>query len=471
MSAGSEVKTCRVSVSLALFWGALACGSNVDVGSLGAEPALSSAVDENDDPMVVEVSLEAQKSFKRYGKSPDTAVWTYNGTIPGPLIEGRVGDTLRVHFTNSLPESTTIHWHGLRLPAAMDGTEAMQSPVPPEGTFEYEFELRDAGLFWFHPHVRSDVQVEKGLYGVIRVTSNEEPTVDQERIMVLDDVRVLSDGSLPTYLDDESKMLGRQGNILLVNGQAMPTFRWRSGSLQRFHIVNVANGRFFNLSLAGYAWRVIGTDGGWLPQPYDTDQLLVSPGERYDVALVATGDPGDETTLMNDPYERGHDTGAEPPLEVARFIVNDEPRVMGRVLPAISRELERLPDGAANHELVLDEGLIDGVLSFTINGETYPNVPPLSVPSGAIRRFDVRNASEMDHPFHVHGTFFQILSANGVPIPSADLANKDTVIVPRMSTLRLVSRFEEPGRWMYHCHIFEHAEGGMMGEITVAENP
>jgi FtsP/CotA-like multicopper oxidase with cupredoxin domain len=111
------------------------------------------------------------------------------------------------------------------------------------------------------------------------------------------------------------------------------------------------------------------------------------------------------------------------------------------------------------------------VLSFTINGDTYPNVPPLLIPAGAVRRFDVRNASEMDHPFHVHGTFFQILSANGVPVPGADLADKDTVIVPRMSTLRLVSRFEEPGRWMYHCHILEHAEGGMMGEFTVEENP
>jgi FtsP/CotA-like multicopper oxidase with cupredoxin domain len=353
----------------------------------------------------------------------------------------------------------------------MDGTEAMQSPVPPGGTFDYAFQLKDAGLFWFHPHVRSDVQVEKGLYGALRVTSNDEPSVDQERILVLDDVRVLSDGSLPTYLDDESKMLGRQGNILLVNGAALPTFRWRSGSLQRFHIVNVANGRFFNLALAGYRWRVIGTDGGWLPQPYDTDRLLVAPGERYDVALIASGEPGDEVTLMNDSYERGHDTGAEPPLELARFIVTDEPASMDRALPQVSRELERLPDGAADHDLVLDEGLIDGVLSFTINGQMYPDVPPLLIPAGGIRRFDIRNATEMDHPFHVHGTFFQILSANGVPVPTADLANKDTVIVPRMSTLRLVSRFEEPGRWMYHCHIFEHAEGGMMGEITVEQDP
>lgn len=449
----------------------LACGSNTQGSAAVAEPALTAATDENADPAVVEVSLVAGESFKNYTGRLETAVWTYNGSVPGPLIEGNVGDRLLVHFQNNLPEETTIHWHGIRLPASMDGTVAVQSPVPPGGAFEYEFELRDAGLFWFHPHVRSDVQVEKGLYGVIRVRGEDEPLVDDERILVLDDVRVLADGSLPTYLDDESKMLGRQGNILLVNGQPTPTFQWRAGALQRFQIVNVANGRFFNLSLPGYSWRVIGTDGGFIPRPYDTDHLLVSPGERYDVALVVTGEPGEEVTLMNDPYERGHDTGAEPPLLVARFVVSDEPKVVGHVLPTTFPALERLPDGSTNHEMMLDEEILDGNLVFTINGQTYPNVPAVAVPAGEIRTLEVRNASKMDHPFHLHGSFFQVLSTNGVATPLEFLANKDTVIVPQMATLRLVSRFDEPGRWMYHCHIFEHAEGGMMGEIDVGEQP
>jgi FtsP/CotA-like multicopper oxidase with cupredoxin domain len=454
---------------VAVVLGSFACGSDEQSPAEGTEPALVSATDENPDPRVVEVSLEARPGTKLYADSPETPVWTYNGSVPGPLISGRVGDELWVHFTNDLPEETTIHWHGLRLPASMDGTLAMQSPIPPGGTFEYRYELKDAGLFWFHPHVRSDVQVEKGLHGVIRVVGDDEPAVDDERILVLDDVRVLADGSLPTYLDDNSKMLGRQGNILLVNGQAMPTFRWRAGALQRFLVVNVANGRFFNLSLPGYRWRVIGTDGGSIPRPYDTERLLVSPGERYDVALVVAGQPGEESTLTNEPFDRGHDTGMEAPLPVARFVVDDQPALADRVLPAAFAELERLPDGPPDHELELDEGLIDGTLAFTINGATYPDVPLVTVPAGDVRRLEVRNLSEMDHPFHVHGTFFQVLRTNGVATPVESLANKDTVIVPKMSTLELVSRFEEPGRWMYHCHIFEHAEGGMMGEITVSD--
>ena len=431
---------------------------------------LTPATDENSDPRVIEISLEARPAKKRYVNAAPTSVWTYNGTVPGPLIEGTMGDELIVHFKNSLPEETTIHWHGVRLPAVMDGTIAMQSPIPPGGTFEYRFELKDPGLFWFHPHVRSDSQVEKGLYGVIRVRAPDEITADHEGILVLDDVQVLPDGTLPTYLDDQSKMLGRQGNVLLVNGQVLPTLRWRAGATERLRIVNVANGRFFNLSIPGYRWRVIGTDGGLISQPYDTDSLLISPGERYDVMVLVMGSPGVETLLMNDPYDRGHETGGQPASALAKFVVSDEPPLTGRTLPEVFPTLERLEDGPSDHRITLDEGIKDGELVFTINDATFPNVPAISIPAQAIRRIEVQNASEMDHPLHIHGTFFQVLRKNGSPAPSELLANKDTVLVPKESSLTLVARFDEPGRWMYHCHVLEHAEGGMMGELHVQES-
>ncbi len=460
----------RISAPLVLV---LACGSGRSPVGVDAEPVLAVLNDDNSDPRVVEVSLQAREAVKHYTGASATPVWAYNGTIPGPLIEANVGDELVVHFQNNLPEATTIHWHGLRVPATMDGTLAVQSPIVPDGTFEYRFRLEDAGLFWFHPHVRSDVQVEKGLYGVIRVRGDEAPALgaglDEDRVIVLDDVRVLADGSLPTYLDDESKMLGRQGNVLLFNGRSMPTIRWRAGALERLRFVNVANGRFFNLALPGYRWRVIGTDGGLLPRPYDIDHLLISPGERYDVMLIVNGAAGSEVTLMNDPYERGHDTGKEPPWPVATFVVTDDAPLTGRLLPSVFADIERLPDRPADGDIVLDEGIRDGALVFTINGATFPDVPKVVVPAGAVRTFDVRNASEMDHPFHIHGTFFQVSSRDGVPTPAEALANKDTVIVPQMATLKLVARFDEPGRWMYHCHVLEHAEGGMMGEIDVED--
>jgi FtsP/CotA-like multicopper oxidase with cupredoxin domain len=378
-----------------------------------------------------------------------------------------VATVLFVRFTNHLPEPTTIHWHGVRLPAAMDGSEAVQTPVMPGGTFEYRFVLRDRGLFWFHPHVRSDVQIERGLYGAIRVRGPNEPAADHEGVLVLDDVRVLPDGTFPTYLDDNSKMLGRQGNVLLVNGQTMPTIPWRAGAIQRIQIVSVANGRFFNLTLAGYTWRVIGTDGGFVPSPYDTEHLLIAPGERYDVMLIPHGVPRTEVTLVSAPYDRGHHTDDEPPLSLAKFRITDEPPLSPRALPVAFAPITPMPDGAIDETVVWGEGIQNGELAFTINGAMHPHVPPIAIARGAIKRLEVRNDTEMDHPFHIHGVFFQNLATNGQPTPLAALVAKDTIISPQMSTLKLVAQFDEPGAWMYHCHIPEHAEGGMMGEIHV----
>lgn len=471
LTCSASVKAAELALVAATTAGMAACGGG-DPRSVGAQPqplpALSPVLDENPDERVIETRLEAIESRTRFPGTPPTDVWTYNGSLPGPLVEARAGDELRVHFTNRLPEATTIHWHGVRLPAAMDGVATLQAPVAPGETFEYSFELRDPGLFWFHPHVRSDVQVEKGLYGVIRVRGEAEPEVDDEQIIVLDDISVLPDGTLPTYLDDESRMLGRQGNLLLVNGRSNPTLEWRSGALVRLRVVNVANGRFFNLSLPGYSWRVIGTDGGFLPQPYDTERLLIAPGERYDVIVFVSGAPASEATLWNEPYERGHDTGEDPPLELAKVAVTEEDALAGRVAPGDFPEIERFEDGDVEHRVDLDEGIRAGEIVFTINGETFPDVPVIEMPLNALRRLEVRNLSPMDHPFHVHGTFFQVLEAAGVPTPADALANKDTVIVPQTSSLKLAVRFDEPGGWMYHCHVLEHAEGGMMGEIDVA---
>ena len=165
--------------------------------SVDESPGLTAAVDENPDPHVFELHLEAKGAVVSYVGGLSTSAWTYNGTVPGPLIDVAVGDELRVHFKNSLPEPTTIHWHGLRVPNAMDGAPAVQTPVLPGGTFEYKFTFKDAGLYWFHPHYRSDEQVRRGLYGVIRVRGANEPKSDHEHVLVLDDATLGPTGALP----------------------------------------------------------------------------------------------------------------------------------------------------------------------------------------------------------------------------------------------------------------------------------
>lgn len=439
------------------------CGDGEDRAAPDALPlpSLPALADESPDPDVLEVTLRAHPAQKTYPGSAPSEVWTYAGTVPGPLLEAKVGDQLVVHFQNDLPEPTSVHWHGVRLPAAMDGSMAMQSPVQPGQGFGYSFTLKDAGLFWFHPHVRSDVQVEKGLYGVLRVRGPDEPTVDTETVLVLDDVRVNADGSFPEYLDDASKMMGREGNVLLVNGAVRPALAVQRGALVRLRIVNVANGRFFNLRLDGHTFRVIGTDGGLVPAPWDAERLLLAPGERYDVVLIPSGTAGARLTLWNEPYARGHDSGSAEAAPLASVVLGEGPALEGRQLPGAFPVIEELPSAPADISIALAEAFDDqGELVFTVNGKTYPEVPPLVVANGSVHVLGVQNESDMDHPFHLHGFFFQELGA-------PRLANKDTIIVRAHASLSLVARFDEPGMWMYHCHILEHAEGGMAGELHV----
>lgn len=430
--------------------------------------ALHPAVDLNPDPHIVEVNVEAVESSHTFPGMPATPVWTYIGTMPGPLIDANVGDELIVHFTNRLPEETTIHWHGMRVPNDMDGVMGVTPATMPGETRDYRFTIKDAGLFWFHPHFRSDEQVNKGLYGVIRVRGPSEPVVDHEGVVVLDDIGLLKNGTIPTYLDDESKMMGRGGDRLLFNGVVHAAPTWRAGAIERLRFVNAANGRFFLLRLEGSSFRVIGTDGGLIPHPYDTERILVPPGKRIDVLVIPHGAPGTTTVLWNDPYDRGHDSGQDAASPVATFTISTDAPIEGRQLPGSFPALERLPDGDTDHVIELNEQLsAEGETLFTINGQTMMDVPPIDIPFGDIRRFEVKNLSEMDHPFHLHGFFFQVLARNGVALGNDALANEDTVVVPAKSSFRFVARFDETGSWPYHCHILEHAEAGMMGLIKV----
>lgn len=431
----------------------------------------TAAADENPDPKIVEVDLEAKVSTKSYLPGKTTNVLTYNGTVPGPVIEANVGDELIAHFKSSMPEETTIHWHGVRVPNAMDGLASMQEPVKQGGRFDYTFPFQDAGLFWFHPHMMTDVQIARGLYGVIRVRGANEPSADDERIVVLQDVLLDEEGQFPTSIDSDTEMVGREGKTILVNGVPAPTLEWRAGSLQRLRILNAANARFFNLSLAGYEFRVIGTDGGLIPKPYDTDKLLIAPGERYDVMLIVTGEAGYEVKLMDEPYDRGHDTGKEAAMTVATLRVSAQEALTGRALPTSFPAIERLPGlptGPADTTITFDEKFVGGHPQFTVDGSTSPDVPPIELASGAVRVFDLMNEAEMDHPFHLHGFFFQLLARDGRAVSADALSNKDTLVLPQRSTTRIVARFDRPGAWLYHCHILEHAERGMVGVINVA---
>jgi len=288
--------------------------------SIAAAPARpiapASAVDLNPDPDVVEVVLVAHEDFVDFGTGKSTKVWTYNGGIPGSTIRGKLGDTLIVHFYNQLPEETTIHWHGMEVPANMDGSHIAQLPVPAGGYFRYEFKLLHASLFWYHPHIRTNVQVEKGLYGALLV---EDPVANRElglpeteHILVLDDILLDPDGRVaePFPVDPlenaATQLNGREGNVLLVNGAADRLAKIRRGIPQRLRIVNTSNARFMRLSIPGHTLYRIGGDGGLLESPLVVDPVGLVPDVGHDghmngMAAASADMHGEEMAMISDP--------------------------------------------------------------------------------------------------------------------------------------------------------------------------
>lgn len=432
-------------------------------------PELVRAVDLDPDPRVVALELTARVAQVEWLPGRPSEAWTYDGTVPGPLVDAAVGDTLVVRFHNALPAPTTLHWHGVRVPADMDGTEAMQHPVPPGGSFEYRFVLKDAGLYWFHPHVRSDEQVERGLYGVLRVGDPAGPALGRERVVVLDDVLLDGDGALvdPARLSHMEARTGREGNRVLANGAPNAFLEVTPGERVRLRLVNAAVARSFQLTLGGGRPLVlVGVDGGLLEAPRVLERLLLAPGQRADVLVDVDGAPGDAWTLSAEPSARGHHAGDDEAEAVLRLRLV-EGQGTRAPLPGRLRTIAPLPAPDTLRRFVLGErmGMMSGPV-FTLNGEAGPDVPPVATRVGAAEEWEYVNETTLDHPMHLHGYFFQVWDAAEA---TWERAWRDTVNVPAGARLRLRVHFDErPGRWMQHCHILTHAELGMVQAVDVA---
>jgi FtsP/CotA-like multicopper oxidase with cupredoxin domain len=454
--------------------------AGADTATLGLPDLFEAPVltDLNPDPNIVEVRLVAGISTTEYLAGKQTEVWAYRdgaiagsrGTVPGPMLKAKVGDQVIVHFKNELPDiETTVHWHGLRLPAEFDGAPSFALvAVRAGGEFEYRFVARDASSFWYHPHVRANEQIERGLYAPMVVEGEVVPDVAADRYLVLDDVKINSDGSLNEDTTELDRMMGRQGNVLLVNGRRAPVqLRAAAKSRERWRIVNAANGRYFNLQIPGAEFLVIASDGGLLPQPYTTKTLLVTPGERYDVLVTFDERAGASPALQTVHYDRGHDLPDSGPQDLMRIILGP-PGQAPKPLPQSWPALPRLPvsDTTPVRLFVLEEYEQPGFpVVFTINGERWPDNNDVHVKQGATEIWEVRNAAPMDHPFHLHGMFFQVLPNDG-QAPIRD-GWKDTVNIPQKASVRFAVQYEPLGMWMFHCHILEHAEYGMMGALMV----
>lgn len=413
----------------------------------------------------VRVALEAREVPWEVAPGRTVRAWAYNGQVPGPVIEAAAGDTLVVTLTNRLAEATTIHWHGIRLPAAMDGTEMTQRLIEPGETFEYRFVLPDAGLFWYHPHANEAVQMERGLYGALLVHGPDEPVADRERVLMLDDMRLTRDGEFRKFGGLVERHNGREGDVRLVNGRQEPSLAMAAGQVERWRIVNASSARYVRLGVGGRSFTLIGTDGGLLERPHVVGDVLLAPGDRADI-MVGPFVEGEQIAVEALPFNRGVNRTKRPQRFATAVVGSAEP-----TRASMPRRLRVIDPLATRGTAVTREVHLGGRLSlrrgvdFMINGQPHHHDHhPVTV--GELQVWDVFNDTPIDHPFHLHGFFFQVLDINGEP--PAFRSWEDVVTVPRKGRVRIAWLPDDrPGMWMYHCHILEHVAAGMMAHFEV----
>jgi len=416
------------------------------------------------EPSEVHVDLEARETAWEISPERTVSAWGYEGSVPGPTIVAQVGDTLVAHLVNNLPEPTSIHWHGLRLPAPMDGTQLVQRLVQPGDAFDYRFELPDAGTFWYHSHENETVQIERGLYGAIVVLGPNEPVFDADRLLVLDDVKLDRHGNIAkTALFDRHS--GREGSVLVINGRSEPEYKIAAGQVERWRTVNACSARYVRLSLGGRAFRIIGGDGGLRADAVTVDEVLLAPAERIELAVGPFEDEGAEIAIESLPYRR---TSVKRPRRDRWGTLRVGPRAPSVAsIPAALAAIEPLvPPGPIGPTRTVRLGArmtLHGH-DWLINGEQHHHDEPVKV--GELQIWELVNETGMDHPFHLHGFFFQVVATDGVPTVPKSWA--DTVNVAAKGRVTIAFRPDDrPGKWMYHCHILEHHAAGMMGHFEV----
>ncbi len=486
-------------------------GEGVDVASL-SEATPGRIVDLADgDTLALEASL-----VRRTIRGRTYVMYAFNGQHPGPLIRVSQGAEIVVDFTNQIDLPTSVHWHGVRVENRYDGVPGVtQDPVQPGGRFIYRVRFKDAGIYWYHPHHREDIQQDLGLYGNMFVrpaAADYFGPANREEFLVLDDLLIDETGLYPFGEEAATHtLMGRFGNVFLVNGEPDFGLEVNGGEVVRFFLTNVSNTRVFNLSFEGARMKVVGADIGKFERERWVSSVVLAPAQRYvvDVRFETEG----PVALTNRIQAIDH------------YLATFEPRVDTLAVVAVSDEaaaedhaeaFEILRENAdviseidayrgyldRGHDYELELTLRVGNLPLTIKQMMQLDtlyVPPVewndAMPmmnyvassrevtwvlrdqgSGAENmeidwRFqvgdvvkirlhnDIRALHPMQHPMHFHGQRLLVLAQDGVA--NDNLVWKDTVLLPTGATTDILLELSNPGRWMAHCHIAEHLEAGM----------
>lgn len=444
----------------------------------------------------------------------------YNGSIPGPLIKVKQGAEITINFKNEIDVPSTIHSHGVRAENKFDGVpDVTQKAVKPGESFTYKLKLPDVGIFWYHPHVREDYAQELGLYGNFLVTPGDSDywaEVDREETLFLDDI-LFKNGQIAVFdksLVDHA-LMGRFGNVMLINGDDKYKLSIKQGERVRFYITNAANTRVFNFSIPGARMKLVGADNGKYEREEWVDSVVLGPSER--AIIEAWFDQLGDYQIVNKTPQKTYMMGTvsveERPVTISYLLVPRTNQDFINSLAPLRPLLVKAPDKTLN--LTLD--MMGGMMSGQEGGHIMPDGSMMegSMISDSQEKIEwddtmvMMNAMStnktlkwklvddttkkenmdinwqfqkgdevkvkifndpdsdhpMQHPIHIHGQRFLVTSTNGVP--NSNLVWKDTVLVQNGDTVELIVDMENPGNWLIHCHIPEHMEAGMMLEYKV----
>lgn len=436
----------------------------------------------------LDLALEAAPARVRIG-ARTAHVQAFNGSLPGPTLRVRPGDTIRVAMRNGLDAPTNLHVHGLHVSPEDNGDNPFVSIAPGE-TFDYEYVLpgdHPPGTYWYHPHHHGHVadQLAAGLYGAIVVEDPDPVPVARERVLVVSDITLDASGNL-AEVSPPQRTMGREGETVLVNGQVRPQATAAPGERELWRVVNACPSRYLRLTLDGQTVRLLGRDIGRLPEPVELTEMTLAPGNRVEL-LVDTREGA--STLTAAPVDRGSmdgmmggampgdGPGTDEPIELLTLeVTGDRAADAGPVPPGpVLRDLREEPV-AARRTLDFAMGMGMGgmmggmrgpgqMMSFTIDGRPFDaERTDQRVRVGTVEEWTLTNSSPMDHPMHLHVWPMQVVTEAGREVAAPRWL--DVVNVPAFGEVTVRVAFDDfAGRTVYHCHILDHEDLGMMGTL------
>ena len=423
------------------------------------------------------IDLTAAAGTSSFLPGRRTTTWGFNGAYLGPTIVASRGDMLRVNITNALAEATTVHWHGMHLPAAMDG--GPHQVVDPGETWSPHWRIdQPAATLWYHPHLHGETEkhVMMGMAGMVILRDPQEAALNLPREYGVDDIPVIVqderfDGDRQ-FTDSTRGFIGAIGDTLMVNGTVGP-YMDVATDVVRLRLLNASPARVYDFGFSDHrSFDMIASDGGLLTKPARLSGIRLSPGERAEVLVRLT--PGEKVTLRSTKPDLGLDSvtggmnAGNDTLDVLQLRAAASLRPLG-AMPTELVPIERWAPGAASVTRAFD-------LSGHVINEKPMDMGRIdeTIEVGTLEQWVVTNSMHAPHSFHVHDVQFQIASIGGSPPPPELAGWKDTIYLPPETEFRLLMRFTDYTSrtvpYMYHCHLLTHEDAGMMGQFVVVKH-